>query len=552
MYEIVATRFRKAPLDSFSLTGVERCFKKNYQDYVATVDGYNITRLELDEKTGRGGQSARSDERAMLDQMITERLIYTNALANDVMATDFFKDNIKTQSRLLLLDEIRAYEVMQKSTPTDKQLKKYYSDNKENYKTREQITGKEIVVASDSLAMVLIDSLRKDISSFDTLAKLHSTESTARSGGNMGVVYRGRKPEAVDTVIFKTKPNSLTSIIGFDGKYGIYYITMYKPEQYRDFDEVKKQLESQVRTENIKKQEEAFAQSLKKKAKLITYQDSIYSVLKDTTLESNGVVLGQVNGRKITWADIQHKSAFMTPQFSKLDLTKSDKVEELLNVMYDEELSLELGWRKKYFLHDGFFVQLKEAIKGILDQGLYKKIVMDAVVVDSQEVTDAYTTSKEEFKMPESARVNEILLDSKEKAEMVHKLVMANPQAFDSLAAVYSTGSSSARAGETGLVRRGMMSPEYDKFLFRLKVGAISDVFYVKENVWTIIKMVEYLPEQYRSLEEVRNMIESRLRRQKQGEIANAFLTKMKEEADIQIFLPAQEETPEQKPQGQE
>jgi parvulin-like peptidyl-prolyl isomerase len=242
----------------------------------------------------------------------------------------------------------------------------------------------------------------------------------------------------------------------------------------------------------------------------------------------------------------------MTPQFSKLDLTKSDKVEELLNVMYDEELSLELGWRKKYFLHDGFFVQLKEAIKGILDQGLYKKIVMDAVVVDSQEVTDAYTQSKEEFKMPESARVNEILLDSKEKAEMVHKLVMANPQAFDSLAAVYSTGSSSARAGETGLVRRGMMSPEYDKLLFKLKVGAISDVFYVKENVWTIIKMVEYLPEQYKSLEEVRNMIESRLRRQKQGEIANAFLTKMKEEADIQIFLPAQEETPEQKPQGQE
>ncbi|MCK4941001.1 peptidyl-prolyl cis-trans isomerase [candidate division WOR-3 bacterium] len=551
-YEIVATRFRKVPLDSFSLSGVERCFKKNYQDYVATVSGYNITRLELDEKTGRGGQFARPDERAVLDQMITERLIYASAVAHDIEKTEFFQDNFKIRGKLLLLDEIRAYEVMEKITPTEKQMKKYYKENKDNYKIREQVMGKEIVVESDSLARVLLDSLKKDIASFDTLAKLHSIESNARNGGNMGIVYRERKPEAVEAALFTTEPKNLTDIIDFDGKYGIYYVTAYKPERYRDFDEVSKQIESQVRAANIAKEEEAFKQRLKKKSKQKIHDDSIVAVLKDTSEQSKGVVVAEVNGRMVTWGDVIHRNEAMTPQFAKLDLTKPDKVEELINTVFDEELRLELAWRNKYFLHDGYFVQLKDAIKTIMDQGLYRKMVLDAIVIDSQGIAQHYEEHIEEFKMPESARVHEILLGTKELAEKVHELVMASPESFDSLTAEYSVGPSSLRGGETGLIRRGMMGEEYDSILFSLEIGDVSDVFSVKENTWTIIKMVEYTPEHYRDLAEVENIIESRIKREKQSELANNFLTEMREEADIQVFLPEPEEAAEQEAPGEE
>jgi peptidyl-prolyl cis-trans isomerase C len=553
MYEIVATRFRKAPLDSFSLTGVERCFKKNYQDYVASIDGYNITRLELDEKTGRGGQFARSDERAVLDGMITERLIHASAIALDVRGTDFFQDNYRMRSRLLILDEVRASEVMQASTPTEKQMKKYYKENKENYKIREQVIGKELVVESDSLATVLLDSLKKDAASFDTLAKLYSTQPTARNGGNMGVVYRGHKPESVEEALFKTEPNSLTGIVAFDSSYGIYYITSYKPKQYREFDEVKKQIEAQVKSANIQKAETALTERLKKKAKLAVHNDSIIAVLRDTTGQSENVVLAEVNRRKITWGDVKQRNEAMTPQFAKLDLTKPDKVEELINTIFDEELRLELAWREKYFLYDGYFVQLKDAIKNIMDQGLYRKVVLDAVVIDSQSVADFYQEHIEEFKMPESARVHEIISETKEAADKVYKLVKANPEAFDSLAAEYSIGPSSLRGGETGLIRRGMMGEEYDKILFSLKIGDISHVFTTKENVWTIIQMVEYYPEHYRSLDDVRHSIESRMQREQQSELATGFLTKIKEEADIQIFLPEPEEEQEteQETQGE-
>jgi parvulin-like peptidyl-prolyl isomerase len=187
-----------------------------------------------------------------------------------------------------------------------------------------------------------------------------------------------------------------------------------------------------------------------------------------------------------------------------------------------------------------------------MDQALYRKVVLDAIVIDSQAVAAFYEEHLEEFKMPESARVHEILSDTKEAAVKVHELVMANPEAFDSLAVEYSIGPSSLRGGETGLIRRGMMGEKYDDILFSLKIGDISDVFSTKENVWTIIKMVEYYPEHYRSLDEVRHIIENRMRREQQGELATSFLAGIKEEADIQVFLPEPEEEPQVEPEAQE
>ena len=62
--------------------------------------------------------------------------------------------------------------------------------------------------------------------------------------------------------------------------------------------------------------------------------------------------------------------------------------------------------------------------------------------------------------------------------------------------------------------------------------------------------MVEHNLERYRDLEEVRYSIESRLGHELRGKLANEFITKIKEEADIQIFLPEEEEIPEQETEG--
>ncbi len=541
-YEIVATQYRKPPLDSFALGGVERCFKKNYQDYVASIDGYNITRLELDERLEKTPRIAQKDERKILDQMILRRLIYSNAVKYGIRETEFFKEDLRAKSRMLLLEEIRVWDVMEKAQPTEREMKKYYKKNKKNYILREQVRAREIVVESDSLAQAILDSLQKDIESFDTLAKVHSTTMSNKSGGRMGVVYRGAKPEPVDKALFKAELNQLIGPVSFNGKFGIYLVTEHKPEQYREFDRVKNSVEATLRTENIKKIEEKFLKKLKKKADIEIYQES----MSDSTDEDR--VVAVVNGREILKSAVEKRSEAQG-RLGKVDLT-DEAFKNLLNKMIEEDLKIEYAERAKYFLNDGYVVGLQNVTTNLLEGGLYNKIVIEEVGVDSQEVKDFYNEHKEEFKVPESVQCQEIVVGLRKLAKELRQFLLENPQKFDSLAKAHSTAPTSARGGATGLIRRNMRSKKFDDIAFKLDVGAISNVFSENDSTYSIIKVNEHNPTSYRTFEEVREQIETRLLRQKQREVADTFLAKIKEEAEIKIFLSEQE--PEEEIQQEE
>lgn len=541
-YEVVATQFRKFPLDSFALNGVERCFKKNYQDFVATIDGYNITRLELDELIAKRSTFAKRDEKAILDQMIVMRLLFVSAIKNSVRETDFFKDAMEDKKKSLLLEEINAVEIAGKALPTEKKMKKYYRKNKKNFELREEIKGKEIIVESDSLAKFLLDSLEKDIESFNTLAKLHSTASTKRSSGNMGVVYRDSKPKSVDKVLFKAKLNELIGIIQFDDKFGIYLVTEHKPKRRREFDKVRNQIEATLKAENIKSLEEKFMKNLKKKAKFEIYED----IMSDSARVTEDKVVAIVNGREILRSFVEKRNESQ-PNFARVNLTDSEELKKLLNTIIEEELKIEWAERKKYFLNDGFVAKWKVETEGLMANGLYRKIVVDAVSIDSQEVKDYYEEHKEEFKILETVKCQEIVVDSLNFAKEIRKFLLENPEKFDSLAKEHSIAPTGKRGGTTGSIRKGTKPKKFEDIAFKLPVGSISKVFSVDDSTYTVIKLVEHNPVTYRTFNEVGKNIETGLLRQKQREVADAFLAKVREEAEIEIFLSEPEKEGETK-----
>ena len=545
IYEVVATKYRKAPLDSFALSGVERCFKKNYQEYVASIDDHKITRLELDDRLGKGARFMKRDEKAILDQMVTELLIHINAIKNNIQSTEFFKNTLKDRKRRLMLEEVRACEVDAKAEPREIEVKRYYYKHRKNYKLKEEIRGKEIIVESDSLAQFLLDSLKKDINSFDTLAKLYSTAGSKRTGGNMGVVYKGTKPKPVEKALFKTKPNHLTGIVKFDGKFGIYLVTSHKPARYRKFEELKTQLKASVKAEKAKKLEEKFTKRLWRRARIHIYKDSIKTAINDSTPELNRVI-ATVNGRKITWQEIKERNESQ-PHFGRAKLSDEKEIEKLLKTMIEEELKLEYGLRKKYFLHDGFFARLKDVVNRLLDQGLYQKVVVDAVQIDTQEIRDYYDNHKDEFKIPESVRCQEIVVKSKELARNLRKILLADPTKFDSLAKEHSIARTAKRGGDTGVFKKKVKPPKYDKIAFSLQPGQISKIFSTDDTTFTIIKVNEHKPMSYRKYEEVKESLRTRLLRKKQSELAQNYLKKIREEADIKIFLKEEEKKEEKK-----
>lgn len=531
-YEIVATQFRTPPLDSFALSGVERCFKKNYQDYVVSVDGFNFTRLELDEILAKSALQAQKGEQAVIDQMILQRLIYTNALKEKIEDTDYFKKGKNDARKELYLEEIRNLNIIAKAEPTEKEMEMYYEKNKENYILREEIRGKEIIVESDSLARFLLDTLQRDIESFDTLAKLYSTAPSQRAGGNMGVVYRGTRPEPIDDILFRTEVNTLTDVLFLDEKYAIFYIRSHQPKRFREYESVKSQVRTAVKAEKIEELEEEFAKGLRKKAKVKVYK----KVVRNPMETEEDKLAAVVNKREIWKSDVIARNQSQI-RMAQVDLSDSEVFEGLLNAIIDENLKLEYAERSKYFLYDGFTVKMRDNIHTLMENGLYRKIVIEGVTADSQEIIEYYNKHKEEYRVPETIRARELVVTSKELAQELRQILVNDAQEFDTLARQHSIAPTKTDGGKTGIIRRGMRSETFESNVFTLEVGTVSDIFSETDSTFTICLLMEHYPETYRTVEEMSRTIESGLLRQKRNTVATEYLDTIREQADIEIFL---------------
>lgn len=538
-YEIVATQYRKPPLDSFSLNGVERCFKKNYQDPVAVVNGQTVTRLEFDEFMAQMSSFAKKDPHAILDQMILHILIHQSAREHRIDTTENFRRSMNEARRAQILDEVYAVEVIAKAAPTEKEIKKYYKKNKDNYLVREQIRAKEIILESDSLAQMLLDSLEKDITRFDTLAKQYSVASSAQGGGYMGIVYRDVRPEPIDRALFKADVNALVGVIEHDGKYGIYTVTEHRPARYRELEEVRTQIETNIKAENLANTEAKFMKDLRKKALIRMFDD----VIEDTGQQNMDRAVAVVNAREILKKDVVARNEIQ-PQFGKVQIDEPESFKELLSTMIDDGLKREHGERNKYFLNDGYIVKMSEQRTRLLENGLYNKAVVEAVIVDSAEVRAFYDEHKEEFLIPESITAKEIVVHSKQAAEDLRRQLLDDPALFDSLAQEHSKAITANRGGLTGALRRGMRPKAFDDIAFTVTINRISKVFATDDTTFNIITVTERTPTTYRPFEEVRPGIATNIMRSKQRVLADEFLNELKERADVEILL--EKEGPEQ------
>jgi len=531
-YEIVATQFRKSPLDSFSLNGVERCFRRNYQDSVAKVNGTKITRLELDERLAKMTYAVTKDEKAVLEQMILERLLYLAALDHGIEHTDFFIEQYEIQRKKKLLEEIRAKDIVARAEPDERAMNKYYKQNKENYVIRESIQGKEIVVESDSLAQFILDSLMKDIASFDTLAKQYSILPSKTTGGVMGMVYKGSKPEPVEKALFKAKPDEPVGVIAFDDRYGIYLVTEHTPKTYREFKSVKNQVLGALKNANMQTLEEKLIKDLRKKSDIKMHTES----LGDSLGPDHDSIVATVNRRDISVSDVIFRNENQ-PQFAKANLVIPAEFDKFMGTMIEEDLMLDHGERDKYFLHDGYVTQMIDARMKLLENGLYQKIVIDGVQIDTQEVQDYYTEHKEEFRIPENVRCKEIGVKTRALASQLRQTALGKPELFDSLAREHSMLPSANSGGEAGVIRKGMKSKAYEDAAFTTKTGSLSKVFSEHDSLHVFLYVVESNPATYRTYDEVARAVESRLLRQRQREVADAFLEKIRNDAEIEIYL---------------
>lgn len=174
--------------------------------------------------------------------------------------------------------------------------------------------------------------------------------------------------------------------------------------------------------------------------------------------------------------------------------------------------------------------------------------LLPQVTVDDAEIKKYHEEHQTEFGTQEQRQAAHILITvsaqapdadkqaAKAKAEQILQQVKQSPGKFAELAKQYSQDPGSAsKGGDLGLFGRGMMVKPFEDAVFQLKPGEISSLVQ-SDFGFHIIKLVAINPAKIQPLNEVKAVIEQKIKMQKAGdkfaELAEKFSNVVYEQSD--------------------
>jgi peptidyl-prolyl cis-trans isomerase SurA len=196
------------------------------------------------------------------------------------------------------------------------------------------------------------------------------------------------------------------------------------------------------------------------------------------------------------------------------------------------------------------FEDFKQNIRdGLMTQRVIQQEVGSKIQVTQEGEKKFYDENKEKFSHPEQVRLSEILVSTdkiakedpsadavalaQQKAQQLLDSIRSGAS-FDEVAKKSSDGPTSAQGGDLGYFKRGTLARELEDKTFNMKPGEVSDVIRTKQG-FVILKTVEHQQAGVPPMKQVEPQIQEAIYLQKLEPALRAYLTKLREEAYIDI-----------------
>ena len=197
------------------------------------------------------------------------------------------------------------------------------------------------------------------------------------------------------------------------------------------------------------------------------------------------------------------------------------------------------------------FEDFKQNIRNqIITQQVMRQEVGEKIQFTPGEAMQYYEAHKQDYQQPESVRLSEILISTgpadanaindpakvaaaKAKAEDIEARLHSGGD-FAQLARSFSEGQTAASGGDLGQFHRGALAKVMEDKTFDLKAGEWTDPILTRQG-WVILKVTQHTPGGPQPYNEVQEQVEEALYMSRMEPAIRAYLTKMREEAYIDI-----------------
>jgi len=276
----------------------------------------------------------------------------------------------------------------------------------------------------------------------------------------------------------------------------------------------------------------------------------IVGSLNKGSLASDEGILAKVGNHTLSANDVRVVME-TDPQIKELIRQKPELKGQIERLVVDRWLNITLLYiyaKEKGLDKDPLIEKkLSEMEKYLLAEEVLQR-ELSTVKPTEEELKKFYEKNKELYTEPEGLKLKHILVyvpekadnQTKEKALARAKKIreeLKRGAKFEELAKKYSDDTASReKGGDIGVLRKGMTVPEFEKKIFSLKEGSISDPIESPYG-YHIVKVEKRIPPKLKSFEEVKEQVQDDYIKEKEREIISKLIEELRSKYQPKVFL---------------
>lgn len=279
-------KFKYITLLTVSIMSLSLLSSCNHGDHkgnsLAKVNSTTITEKQIEERINRlpenVQQQFQSEEgkKIILEQVINEELLIQEAKKigyekNEIYINQLqeFNNQVKELKKQSLINLLLKDNVDNKITVTTDEIKNFYTENKSQFDKYEERKAQHILVKSKEKATELLNSIKTNKATFNSVAKEYSEDTTANQNGNLGWFKKGDLVEEFETVVFSLKKNEISKVVKTQFGYHIVKLNDTRIVPERKLEDVKEQIERVLYNQKRNLELGKYIESLKENNKVV-------------------------------------------------------------------------------------------------------------------------------------------------------------------------------------------------------------------------------------------------------------------------------------------